>query len=581
MKLKNLKKFFFILTILVILYLIVAIVPALTYRKLENGNPLPGYYKKGVYHLHSHYSDGSGSISEIAEAGKRAGVDFIILTDHGRPNRKCVAATSLQNGVLIIGGSELSLYCGHLSCLGFAAPEYIFPPEPQSAIDEMSSQGAVSFIAHPLDDKIPWTDWSVHGYTGMEIVSCYASARKASLLRLLLFPLQYMFDSDYALTRTLYYPQAELEKWYVSNRNGRYYGIYALDAHANLPVTDNWSIKLPSYESMFKVLMIYVRMDGGTGDSATVKHIKLTDSLRRGDFFNVVESIAPANGFEAWYSDGQNHRTEMGGYSKTAEGKLVLMLPFTFSTRILVKKNGHFFCSADSGGRKQVEIPAEGKGVYYLEIHAVESRFPKLPWILTNPFYLGVERNEIPMKISPEDNDAQTTAGGGFGVPGEMFKVEKNDGSTGELYRIDPPAGWPVTGLRFKLGHDQRAGENFWSVLAVRRDFDLSPFKGIAFIARADRKRRFWVELRTGLERLENWYQRSFQADEKPREHRIPFHQLYFTFTAAPKEAATLLNKVQTNMNRKNVKALFFSINNAIAEAGASGFLEIQNVRFY
>ena len=37
----------------------------------------------GAYHIHTLLSDGSGSVEEVAEAAARAGLSFVIITDHG------------------------------------------------------------------------------------------------------------------------------------------------------------------------------------------------------------------------------------------------------------------------------------------------------------------------------------------------------------------------------------------------------------------------------------------------------------------------------------------------------------------
>ena len=36
----------------------------------------------GIIHVHSTFSDGSGTPAEIMEAANRANIDFVILTDH-------------------------------------------------------------------------------------------------------------------------------------------------------------------------------------------------------------------------------------------------------------------------------------------------------------------------------------------------------------------------------------------------------------------------------------------------------------------------------------------------------------------
>ena len=42
---------------------------------------------KGAYHVHSERSDGTGTSDDIAAAAARAGLQFVILTDHGNGTR--------------------------------------------------------------------------------------------------------------------------------------------------------------------------------------------------------------------------------------------------------------------------------------------------------------------------------------------------------------------------------------------------------------------------------------------------------------------------------------------------------------
>ncbi len=45
---------------------------------------MPKEYKdyKGAIHIHSRYSDGSGSLQEIVKSANLAGLDYLIITDH-------------------------------------------------------------------------------------------------------------------------------------------------------------------------------------------------------------------------------------------------------------------------------------------------------------------------------------------------------------------------------------------------------------------------------------------------------------------------------------------------------------------
>src|SRR3954467_7343164 len=55
----------------------------------------------GGYHVHTRRSDGSGTPVEIARAASRAGLKFVILTDHGDGTRPADPPTYID-GVLII-----------------------------------------------------------------------------------------------------------------------------------------------------------------------------------------------------------------------------------------------------------------------------------------------------------------------------------------------------------------------------------------------------------------------------------------------------------------------------------------------
>ena len=48
---------------------------------------LPATIAAGAYHIHTSRSDGTGSIDDIAAAAARAGLQFVILTDHGDATR--------------------------------------------------------------------------------------------------------------------------------------------------------------------------------------------------------------------------------------------------------------------------------------------------------------------------------------------------------------------------------------------------------------------------------------------------------------------------------------------------------------
>ena len=85
-----------------------------------SGNPVKdGVYRyTGVIHVHSKYSDGSGSIEDIADAADKALLDFVILTDHSTMQSSLDGKAGYYENTLVIIGEEVNTSVGHLLALG-------------------------------------------------------------------------------------------------------------------------------------------------------------------------------------------------------------------------------------------------------------------------------------------------------------------------------------------------------------------------------------------------------------------------------------------------------------------------------
>ena len=71
---------------------------------------------RGAFHIHSQRSDGTGTLDEIAAAAAAAGLQFVIITDHGNGVRD-PEPPSYRSGVLCIDGVEVSTDLGHFAAL--------------------------------------------------------------------------------------------------------------------------------------------------------------------------------------------------------------------------------------------------------------------------------------------------------------------------------------------------------------------------------------------------------------------------------------------------------------------------------
>lgn len=566
----------------IFIYLAIQITPAFFYHRLDNDLPMISTYKKGVYHIHSIYSDGTGTIEEISQAAAKASLDFAIITDHGRPNLQCATATGYYNQVLVIGGSEFSLDDGHLACMGFTNPGYIFPPESAEAIEDIiSNPYGVCFISHPFDKKVPWTNFYVSHFTGIEVLSSYSEARKTGWLNILVFPLKYLVNSRYALLNTMNYPLREAELWDALNNRpegGQYYGIYALDAHAKLPVTRFFQPHIPSYQSMFEVMTIYVNTGMNLPPDPHQAEKIILNAIKKGRFFNVIEAIAPANGFDATFTPKNSPPLPLGSQTNENQGTLDIFLPFPFKTNIKVIQNHRLYKEINNNQEKMLHIDITGPGVYRLEIYAPDNTFSGLPWIMTNPFFIGMpastgytsnQRVSMPIGNSEQVKIIEPIIPGAYLT---QIVIEKNRNTTATFEAIieglenGEPQAYRFT---FNLEKEQNGSPDFWAALALRTPMNFSLYDGIILEARSDKPRRYWLEFRTGQGDHEAYFRHSFYTDPQWQIIRIPISRFHHYFgKGQPGEPV-------------NVASFFLSINNAIAYLPASGYIEIRNMGFY
>lgn len=137
----------------------------------------------GNMHMHTPYSDGEKWHAEIAADAIRAGLDFIIVTDHNLWVDGVEGYYETDEGrVLLLSGEEVhnprrQPQASHFLVYGAEAELSAYAADPQRLIDETNERGGYGFLAHPFDRGITamglpalnWRDWDIEGYTGIEI----------------------------------------------------------------------------------------------------------------------------------------------------------------------------------------------------------------------------------------------------------------------------------------------------------------------------------------------------------------------------------------------------------------------------
>lgn len=211
----------------------------------------------GVVHVHSSFSDGTGSIEEICDAAHAAGLDFVVITDHN--NLQAKNYEGWYKDVLVLAGEEVTRPEGnHMLAFNVVS---VIPPHvsPQDGILMTKAQGGYAFLAHPFykgnvilaDPPLPWKDWQVQNFDGLEIwnltADLYQTLASLNVDRPPPDPLKFARPNAQAL-----------HKWDELVAKGvKVIGLAGLDAHAERVECWGGAIILP-YEMVFRALRLHV-----------------------------------------------------------------------------------------------------------------------------------------------------------------------------------------------------------------------------------------------------------------------------------------------------------------------------------
>src|SRR4051794_998140 len=294
-----------------------------------------------VVHLHSTFSDGTGTVPQIVAAGQRAGVDVILLTDH---NTRAGARFERWHGptLLLVGEEDTPGRRDHTllfgSDLSFAAHPF--------------SRGSVRFSR--FGDGMPHTGLSSPGLTGIELWSFVTDTaeRVASVregLRFAATPLR-VIDPP---------PRENVIEWDRMCLSRRVVALGGLDAHQiGLRVLGRVPLRLMGYARSFGQMRTHVLCSALPSGVLDSDRALVYDALREGRCYIAVDALAPARGFAFWAADG----SPMGAEASFAGQTLHARLPRPAGLRLV--KDGVPVVELRGAS---LDHEASGPGVYRVE----------------------------------------------------------------------------------------------------------------------------------------------------------------------------------------------------------------------
>lgn len=482
-------------------------------------------YVFGAFHVHSTLSDGLAPLEEIAREAKEARVDFVMLSDHGAPHP--VAATLMQaiDGVRFIGGSEVGIPDGHLIVSDVRElPLYTLPPFPPDAVKDVAAWGGVSVVTYPEDPLYRWGYWEKDlAPDGIEIVNVTSYFRSISLPQKLSWAFFPLFNRNYYISG-FEAPTEALARWDELLSRGRVHGFYAANAHGGFPLTEDWTLGIPSYRTAL----------GYVGLAVDPRYREAPeDAVRRGEFFSLVRAAGEPERFD---------------FTESAGALEVSLDAKTPGARIDLKRNG---AVVGSTREKELRLPTPGPGVYrvevYLENHPLLAS--DVPWILSNALFIGFP--EAPAKADPLECSAVDP------VALSALALEMDDESKATIEH----GASGVLKLSYHLSQKTPEKVDRWVALALRKPLDLSPYRGIEIRGGSPEPMRYWVEVRKGDDG-------HYASVLLPTSGAIPWSRFYPTL--GPKRPIPLAS----------IDALFVTVNTSSSRTGFSSEMTLDSIGF-
>jgi hypothetical protein len=339
------------------------------------------YEYKGDSHIHSKYSDGSGTVRRIIKAARKAGLDYIIITDHNTMQAMEEGAEGWYDDLLVLVGEEIGAY-GRRHYLAFGITEEIKPEDLQQDIrryiEAVRLQGGIGFVPHPYGlDKpsfdvsvMPWDAWEDPGYAGLELWS-YMCDLAENTTRLNIF--RHYFDPD----KAIHGPSLDLlKRWDQLCQTRRVVGISGSDVHAGriFPF-----IYFLSYKRVFRSIRTHLLTPSPLSPDLTESKELVYCALKNGNCFFAHDALMDSTGFRFGAFTAEGRELLMGDEIRLESwAEIEVLSPVCASLRLF--RNGHPVKELEADG---LAWKATEPGVY-----RAEAQYCRRPWVFTNPIYL-------------------------------------------------------------------------------------------------------------------------------------------------------------------------------------------------
>jgi hypothetical protein len=341
----------------------------------------------GNVHLHTTCSDGSATHEEIALIAQGAGLDFVIPTDH---NVLVKGKEGWYGHTLLLVGEEVHdtqrvPEANHYLAFDITEDVASYAKAPQAVIDAVNAQGGFGFIAHPFEHSapladeaaLPWVDWTVTGYTGLEIWN-YMSEFKAHLPNMLQAILLVYFPQ---VAMRGPFPET-LAQWDELLRARKVVAICGSDAHAATYRLGPLVREVFSYKHLFRASNPHILTKEVFNRQLDHDKKVIYEALQEGHCFTAYDWLGDTRGFR--FTARSCAAEVIMGDEITLQGQIGLEVSSPKRAHIRLLRDGTIV--AQTRGKK-LRYTTKEQGVYRVEAYR-RYLFRKRGWVFTNPIYV-------------------------------------------------------------------------------------------------------------------------------------------------------------------------------------------------
>ncbi len=323
------------------------------------------YAYSGAIHIHTTESDGTRTLQEVVDIGRRAGLEYMMFSDHMTLSNRDNGLEGYYGDIPVVIGYEHNDLNDHHHYLLFESPRVY--PELMSAREYVAAgaaDNALGILAHPDEIRTafaehpayPWTDWSSDGFVGIELWNQMSEwmERLTRYNRLLM---------SVSPRRSMQGPTDRiLRKWDELNMSRKVVGLAGVDAHAFPIKVGPFTVEIFPYKVHFRCLRSHLLLPAKMSTDFDQAKLQIYDAIRDCRLFFSNMRWGAADNFE-FFAESDSQRVTCGGSLLSPESvRLHVRLP----SRAVIKlvHNGKYILIVDAD---RLEFRDVQPGLYRVE----------------------------------------------------------------------------------------------------------------------------------------------------------------------------------------------------------------------